>query len=110
MIYFIGAGPGPVDLITVKGKNLIEQADLIIYPGASINLELLDCAKTDCELFNSAGLSLEKIVVEMVSVAQKGKLVIQLVPGDAKTYDGKHEQLGLLRCYSLDFEVIYGVS
>ena len=110
MIYFIGAGPGPVELITVKGKALLEQADLIIYPEPPINLQLLDYAKDGCEFFNSAGLPLEKVVVEMVAAAQKGKIVIQLVAGDAKGYDLKHEQIGLLRSYCLDFEVVYGVS
>ena len=110
MIYFIGAGPGPVELITVKGKDLLEQADLIIYPEPPINLQLLDYAKDGCEFFNSAGLPLEKVVVEMVAAAQKGKMVIQLVAGDAKGYDLKHEQIGLLRSYCLDFAVVHGVS
>ena len=110
MIYFIGAGPGPLDLITVKGLDLIELADLIIYPEPPINLQLLDYAKDGCEFFNSAGLSLEKVVVEMVTAAQKGKMVVQLVAGDAKEYDVNHEQLGLLRSYCLEYEVVPGVS
>lgn len=110
MIYFIGTGSGPLDLITVKGLDLIELADLIIYPEPPINLQLLDYAKDGCEFFNSAGLSLEKVVVEMVTAAQKGKIVVQLVAGDAKNYDVKHEQIGLLRSYCLDFEVVHGVS
>ena len=81
MIYFIGVGPGPLDLSTVKGLDLIELADLIIYPEPPINLQLLDYAKDGCEFFNSAGLSLEKVVVEMVTAAQKGKIV---VPGCRK--------------------------
>ena len=109
-IYFIGAGPGPVDLITVKGKSLIEKADLIVYPEPPINLELLDYAKAGCELYNSAGMPLEKIVVEMVAAAQKGKLVVQLVAGDAKVCDAKNEQISLLRSYDLEYEVVFGVS
>ena len=84
--------------------------EIICIPEAPINLQLLDYAKDGCKFFNSAGLSLEKVVVEMVTAAQKGKIVVQLVAGDAKEYDENHEQLGLLRSYCLDFEVVYGVS
>ena len=61
MVYFVGAGSGAPDLITVRGKNLLEKADMIIYAGSLVNPELLQYAKAGCELHNSAKLTLEEI-------------------------------------------------
>ena len=58
MVYFVGAGTGAVDLITVRGMHLLEQADVIIYAGSLVNPELLAYAKKDCEMYNSAKLTL----------------------------------------------------
>ena len=71
MIYFIGVGPGPADLITVKGKELIEKADVIIYNEEKINGELLSLAKEGSAFVNVVAMNLEQIVVEMVARAQK---------------------------------------
>ena len=62
MVYFVGAGTGAVDLITVRGMRLLEQADVIIYAGSLVNPELLVYAKNDCEMYNSAKLTLEEVV------------------------------------------------
>ena len=78
MIYFIGAGPGAVDLITVKGKELLEKADLIIYAGSLVNPELLKYAKPDCVIMDSAKMTLEEVIAAMVPAAQSGKLSAQL--------------------------------
>ena len=78
MIYFIGAGPGAVDLITVKGKELLEKADLIIYAGSLVNPELLKYAKPDCVIMDSAKMTLEEVIAAMVPAAQSGKLVVRL--------------------------------
>lgn len=110
MIYFVGVGPGPADLITVKGKELIEKADVIIYNEEKINGELLSLAKEKSALVNVVAMNLEQIVVEMVARAQKGMLVVQLVHGDASEYTSKNEQLALLRCYDLEYEVVPGVK
>ena len=110
MIYFIGVGPGPADLITVKGKELIEKADVIIYNEEKINGELLSLAKEGSAFVNVVAMNLEQIVVEMVARAQKGMLVVQLVHGDASEYTSKNEQLALLRCYDLEYEVVPGVK
>ena len=69
MIYFIGAGPGAVDLITVKGKELLEKADLIIYAGSLVNPELLKYAKPDCVIMDSAKMTLEEVIADMVTAA-----------------------------------------
>ena len=110
MIYFIGAGPGAVDLITVKGKSLLEKADLIIYAGSLVNPELLKYAKTDCIVMNSAHMTLEEVIAAMVPAAQSGKLVVRLHTGDPSIYGAHREQIDLLRGYGLEYEVVPGVS
>ncbi len=110
MIYFIGAGPGDVDLITVKGKNLMEKADLIIYAGSLVNPDLLKYAKNECVIMNSAHMTLEEVIAAMVPAAQAGKLVVRLHTGDPSIYGAHREQIDLLRGYGLDYEVVPGVS
>ena len=110
MIYFIGAGPGDVDLITVKGKNLMEKADLIIYAGSLVNPELLKYAKPECVVMNSAHMTLEEVIAAMVPAAQSGKLVVRLHTGDPSIYGAHREQIDLLRGYGLEYEVVPGVS
>jgi precorrin-4/cobalt-precorrin-4 C11-methyltransferase len=110
MIYFIGAGPGAPDLITVKGKNLLERADLIIYAGSLVNKELLKYAKPSCKIMDSASMTLEEVIAAMVPAAQKGELVVRLHTGDPSIYGAHREQMDLLRSYNLDFEIVPGVS
>jgi len=110
MIYFIGAGPGDVDLITVKGKNLLERADLIIYAGSLVNQGLLKYAKPACVLMDSAHMTLEEVIAAMVQAAQEGKMVVRLHTGDPSVYGAHREQMDLLRSYNLEFEVVPGVS
>ena len=110
MIYFIGAGPGAVDLITVKGKELLEKADLIIYAGSLVNPGLLDYAKPECVIMDSASMTLEEVIAAMVPAAQEGKLVVRLHTGDPSVYGAHREQIDMLRSYDLDFEIVPGVS
>ena len=110
MIYFIGAGPGAVDLITVKGKELLEKADLIIYAGSLVNPKLLDYAKPECVIMDSASMTLEEVIAAMVPAAQEGKLVVRLHTGDPSVYGAHREQIDMLRSYDLDFEIVPGVS
>nr|NLU43387.1 precorrin-4 C(11)-methyltransferase [Acholeplasmataceae bacterium] len=101
---------GDVDLITVKGKSLLEKADLIIYAGSLVNPELLNYAKTDCIVMNSAHMTLEEVIAAMVPAAQSGKLVVRLHTGDPSIYGAHREQIDLLRGYGLEYEVVPGVS
>jgi len=110
MIYFIGAGPGAADLITVRGKELLEKADLIIYAGSLVNPALLEYAKPECTIMNSAVMTLEEVIAAMVPAAQEGKLVVRLHTGDPSVYGAHREQMDLLKSYNLDFEVVPGVS
>lgn len=110
MIYFVGAGPGAVDLITVRGKTLLEKADIIVYAGSLVNPELLSYAKQDCECINSAALTLEQVIDLMVGPAKEGKTVVRLHTGDPSIFGAIREQMDLLDTYGLEYEVVPGVS
>lgn len=110
MIYFIGAGPGAVDLITVKGKNLLEQADLIIYAGSLVNPGLLQYAKADCKILDSAKMTLEEVIEAMLPFAEADKTVVRLHTGDPSIYGAIREQMDILKQHNLAYEVVPGVS
>ena len=110
MIYFIGAGPGAADLITVRGKELLEKADLIIYAGSLVNPALLQYAKPGCKIMNSAVMTLEEVIAAMVPAAQRGELVVRLHTGDPSVYGAHREQMDMLNSYNLDYEIVPGVS
>lgn len=110
MIYFVGAGPGAVDLITVRGKTLLQKADIIIFAGSLVNPELLSYAKQDCECVNSAALTLEQVIELMVGPAKENKTVVRLHTGDPSIYGAIREQMDLLDAYGLEYEVVPGVS
>ncbi|MDD3396833.1 MAG: precorrin-4 C(11)-methyltransferase [Acidaminococcaceae bacterium] len=110
MIYFVGAGSGDVDLITVKGKKLLEQADLIIYAGSLVNPALLQYAKKECVIMDSAKMTLEEVIEAMVPAAQAGKLVVRLHTGDPSVYGAHREQMDKLNEHGLEYEVVPGVS
>lgn len=109
-VYFIGAGPGEPDLITVKGKRLLEEADIIIFAGSLVNPEILKCAKNGTEIFDSASMSLDEIVKIMVDSVKDGKIVVRLHTGDTSLYSAIAEQMIELKKADIDFEIIPGVS
>ena len=74
MITFVGAGPGATDLITVRGKSALEEADVIIYAGSLVNPELLNYKKEECKVYNSAGMTLEEVTAVMLEAEKAGKL------------------------------------
>ena len=82
MVHFIGAGPGDPELLTIKGKRLIDEADVIIYAGSLVNPKLLDYAKADCQVYNSAVMTLEEVLAVMVEAEQEGKDVVRLHTGE----------------------------
>ena len=80
MVYFTGAGPGAADLITVRGAELLKKADVIIYAGSLVNPALLDYAKQDCVVYNSASMTLEEVIDVMRE--NREKEVVRLHTGD----------------------------
>jgi precorrin-4/cobalt-precorrin-4 C11-methyltransferase len=107
-IYFVGAGPGDPELITVKGHKLIEEADLIIYAGSLVNPELLDGLKA--ELVDSSQLSLERTTELMLQALRSGKRVVRLHSGDPSLYGAILEQMQPLEEAGVEVEVVPGVS
>ncbi len=96
MISFVGAGPGAVDLITVRGMRLIEDADVIIYAGSLVNPEILKYAKKDPEIYDSSRMTLEEVIDVMSTKDTEGKNVVRLHTGDQSIYGAVREQMDIL--------------
>lgn len=109
-IYFIGAGPGDPDLITVKGRRIIEKADIIIYAGSLVNPEVLKNHKPKAAIYNSASMNLEEIIGVMVRGVKEGKLVARVHTGDPSIYGAIREQMDGLSKENIEYEVVPGVS
>lgn len=110
MIYFVGAGAGAPDLITVRGAKLLGQADVIVYAGSLVNPALLDYKKDGCAVYNSAQMTLEQVLDVMVPAAREGKTVVRLHTGDPCVYGAHREQMDALDKEGLAYEVVPGVS
>lgn len=110
MVHFVGAGPGACDLITVRGMNRIKEADVIIYAGSLVNPALLSYAKADCEIYNSAHMTLEDVVSVMREAEAAGKTTVRLHTGDPSVYGAIREQMDLLDEYGIKYDVCPGVS
>ncbi|MCF0226502.1 MAG: precorrin-4 C(11)-methyltransferase [Methanobrevibacter sp.] len=109
-VVFIGAGPGDPDLITVKGRNIIEQADIIIYAGSLVNKEVLNVRKDDCEVYNSAVLNLDEIINIIKDGIADDKLIARVHTGDPSIYGAIGEQIRELNENNIEYEIIPGVS
>lgn len=110
MVYFVGAGTGAVDLITVRGMRLLEQADVIIYAGSLVNPELLQYAKKECEIHNSATLTLEEVLKVMQKAETEGKTTVRLHTGEPSIYGAVREQMDELDRLGISYESCPGVS
>lgn len=110
MVYFVGAGPGAADLITLKGCELLKKADIIIYAGSLVNPELLKYAKKECEIYNSAEMTLEEVISVMEQGHSLGKEIVRLHTGDMSIYGAVREQSDILREKNIPFESVPGVS
>lgn len=110
MVYFVGAGSGAADLITVRGMRLLQQADVIIYAGSLVNPELLQYAKPDCEIHNSAKLTLEEVLQIMQEAEGQGKMTVRLHTGEPSIYGAVREQMDALEELGISYESCPGVS
>ncbi|MDQ1261547.1 MAG: precorrin-4/cobalt-precorrin-4 C11-methyltransferase [Euryarchaeota archaeon] len=107
-LHFVGAGPGDPDLITVKGKRLLMQADLVVYAGSLVNPALLEGLKA--ETLDSNGISLETTTAKIISALRSGKKVVRLHSGDPALYGAILEQMKPLEEAGVEVEVVPGVS
>lgn len=109
-VWFVGAGPGDPDLITVKGRNLIESADAILYAGSLVSKAAMQWAKPDCKIQDSKGMDLEEIVAWLIDQAKNGSNVVRLQTGDPGLYGALIEMVQPLDEQGIDVGVVPGVS
>lgn len=110
MISFVGAGPGNVDLITIKGRRLLEEADVVIYAGSLVSKEHLSFCKEGCQFYNSASMTLEEVIETMETSVKKGFKTVRLHTGDPSIYGAIREQMDMLDKNKIPYEVVPGVS
>ncbi len=109
-VYFVGAGPGAPDLLTIRGKALLEKATCCIYAGSLINPWLLELLPQGCEKYNSADMSLEEIIQVIKNARGEGADVVRLHSGDPSIYGAINEQMERLDELGVEYEVVPGVS
>ena len=110
MVHFVGAGSGAVDLITVRGARLLAECDVVIYAGSLVNPEVLQYCREDCEIFDSAKMTLEEVIAVIRRAEQEGKTTVRLHTGDSSIYGAVHEQFEQLDQLGIDYDVCPGVS
>lgn len=110
MIHFVGAGPGAPDLITVRGKQYLEEADVIIYAGSLVNPKLLEYTKDICTIYNSAKMTLEEVISVMEKAEAEGKTTVRLHTGDPCIYGAVREQMDILDEKGIPYDSCPGVS
>ena len=110
MITFVGAGPGAEDLITVRGQRLLQSADIVIYAGSLVNPGLLSLCRKECEIYNSAKMTLEEVMEVMERGEREKKEIVRLHTGDPCLYGAIREQMDELDRCGISYEVCPGVS
>ncbi|SDY74791.1 precorrin-4 C(11)-methyltransferase [Lachnobacterium bovis] len=110
MVHFVGAGTGAVDLITVRGMNILKKADIIIYAGSLVNKELLQYKKEECIVYNSATMTLDEVISVMKLAEKENKDVARLHTGDPCVYGAVREQMDQLDELGIEYDSCPGVS
>lgn len=110
MVVFVGAGPGDPELLTLRGKRAIEEADLVIYADSLVHPGVGAFARDDAEVVKSAGLTLEDVSERMIVAARAGKLVARVQSGDPSIYGAIHEQIAQLVRAGVAYAIVPGVS
>ena len=109
-VYFIGAGPGDPDLITVKGRKCIQNADLVLYTGSLVPKEVVACAREDAEVVDSSSMTLDETHAMILETVRSGGMVARVHTGDPSLYGAIKEQMTLLDRDGVSYEVIPGVT
>lgn len=110
MVHFVGAGSGASDLITVRGKKMLEAADVIIYAGSLVNPQLLSYAKEECKIYNSAKMTMEEVLDVIFEAEKEGLTTVRLHTGDPSLYGAIREQMDVLEERNISFDYCPGVS
>ena len=108
-VYFVGAGPGDPELLTLKAKRLIEEADVIVYSGSLLNPKILAYAKK-AELYDASRLDREEINSILSNAALNGKVALRLHDGDPSLYSAVKEQIDMLNSKGIECHMIPGIS
>ena len=110
MVHFVGAGSGAADLITLRGKALLETADVVIYAGSLVSPELLGYTRPDCKIYNSAEMTLDQVIKTMETAENSGLTTVRLHTGDPCIYGAVREQMDRLEELGITYDVCPGVS
>ena len=110
MVYFIGAGPGDPELITVKGQKFIRLADLVLYAGSLVPKEMVSCAREDARVLDSSSMNLQETHALIVETVRSGGLVARVHTGDPSLYGAIKEQMHLLDHDGIHYEIVPGVT
>ena len=109
-VYFVGSGPGDPELMTIKAKRLLENADIVIYSGSLLNLEILNFAKKGASLYDAAKLDRNEIYEILRDSAKNGKLAIRFHDGDPAIFSTIREQIDKLEKDEINCKVIPGIT
>lgn len=109
-VYFLGAGPGDPELLTLKAKRILEESDVVIYSDSLVNPDICAFAKAGAEIYGSASLNLDEIVELIGKSVSEGKQVSRLHTGDPSLYGAIHEQMAALDQRGIAYQVVPGVS
>lgn len=110
-VYFVGAGPGAPDLITVRGRDIIAQADLVVYADSLVDSSVAAMArKPGARVIGSSGLHLEQVLELLVPAARAGGVVARVHSGDPSLYGAIHEQMAALDDHGIPYEIVPGVT
>ncbi|MCX7771246.1 MAG: precorrin-4 C(11)-methyltransferase [Proteobacteria bacterium] len=109
-VWFVGAGPGDPELITLRGEELLNHADVVIYAGSLVNKELLNYCPIECKVYDSSKMTLGEIIDIMEKAVSEGKQVVRLHTGDPSLYGAIFEQMKELDKRDIKYEVVPGVS
>ena len=107
-VFFVGAGPGDPDLITVKGLKIVRSADIIIYAGSLVPRKVIEGHKPGADIYNSASMTLDEVIGVMKEA--KSKLIARVHTGDPSIYGAHREQMDRLEALGIEYEVVPGVS
>ena len=110
IVYFVGAGPGAPDLITVRGRSLLEAADIVIYAGSLVSPEHLEWCRPDAEKLDSAGMNLDEVAELYRKHRDEEGIIVRLHTGDPSVYGAIQEQMDILTNEGIPFETVPGVS
>ena len=110
MVSFIGAGPGDPELLTIRGKKIIDRADVIIYAGSLVNPQVLADVKEGAVIYNSATMNLDEVIQVMKDAEAAGLKVARVHTGDPAIYGAHREQMDRLDELGIEYEIVPGVS